>query len=68
MNLNKDGSIDGKSLLESGYDNKRVIVNTFPISDRYCNKGKVCLVYKGQIRTGNAWFNLDERWIVTPLN
>lgn len=60
----KNTTIDGKTLLESGFDNEVVEVLKYPISDRYCQPGKKGTVRNGQINVGGAWFDFDERWLV----
>lgn len=47
---------------------QQVEVIEYPISDRYCHKGKIGTLRNGQIRLGGAWFKFDERWVVKPCS
>ena len=60
--------IDGKSLLETGFISGEVEIMEYPISNRYCYKGKIGKVDKNQIMVGGAWFDFDERWVVRVFN
>lgn len=47
---------------------QQVEVIEYPISDRYCSKGKIGTIRNGQIRVGGTWFKFDERWVVKPCS
>lgn len=43
----------------------QVTVYKAPISDRYWKPGCDGTISNGQIRVGGAWFNFDNRWVVS---